>query len=64
MIDARLQVLDFIVSPIGENGARVLLPAAGAAAIVDRQNRVSIRGEPLPLQAETVRILAVRTEAM
>src|SRR5262245_15270131 len=52
VIDARLQVLDFVMTPVGEDRARELLPSAGAAAIIHGQDRVSIGREELPLQTE------------
>ena len=61
LIDAGFQILHFIVSPIGEDGARKLLPASRAAAIIHRQHRVSVGREPLLLGAERMRVLPVRS---
>ena len=67
VVDAGEQVLDLLVTPVGEDGARILRAAAGAAAIVDREHHVAVGREQLPLerravarQLERVVVLAVR----
>src|SRR5262249_20804620 len=47
-----LQLLSFVMSPVGENRPRVFLASSRAAAVVDSQHRVSISGEPLALNTE------------
>ncbi len=61
VIDARLQILHFIVAPVGRDGPGILAAAAGAAAIIHGQHRVAVGGEPLCLCAEGVLILPVGT---
>src|SRR5213076_237236 len=61
VIDAGLQVLDFVMTPVGKNRTRVFLAAARAATIVYRQHGVAIRREHLALDAERMLILPVRS---
>src|SRR3989441_6706264 len=59
MIDARFQVLDFVVAPVGKNRARIFLAAAGTAAIVYCQDCVAVGGEKLALEANRMLVLSV-----
>src|SRR5262245_59304911 len=52
VINARLQVFDFIMTPVGEDRARELLSTTRAAAIVHGQYRVPVRRKELPFQTE------------
>lgn len=61
LIDSGLQILDFVMTPVGKDRARMFLAAARTAAIVHRQHGVAIRGEDLPLDAERMLILTVGT---
>src|SRR5207248_11530097 len=61
VIDASLQILDFVMTPVGENCTRVLLSATGAATIVHSQHSVAVCREPLPFSMEGVCVLSVRT---
>ena len=60
LIDHRLEIVDFVVAPVGPDRSRELRAAPGAAAVVDREHRVAVGGEPLPLEREAVLILTVR----
>src|SRR3989442_3021877 len=59
MIDARFQVLDFVVAPVGKNRARIFLAAAGTAAIVYCQDCVAVGGEKLALETKRMLVLSV-----
>ena len=55
LIDAGQQIFDFEVAPVGGDRLGVVLPAAGAAAVVHVELGVALGGEPLAQEVEAVR---------
>ena len=52
VLDAGLQIFDFVMTPVRKDRTRIFLPASGAAAIVHCQHCITVRGEHLALDAE------------
>ena len=47
------------MSPVSGDGFGEVLPAAGAAAVVDVELGIALGGEPLAKEVKAVRVLAV-----